>query len=205
MDKLKAFLLKYKTAIACLVLCVTALAVSFALFYLLMGRGIDVRWAHAVSCVSAVLAALGVYVASLLFKKYREAIAYLFFGVLTTVVSFALYYALLWLGLHYLWAQTISWVGAVLFAYVTNKRYVFESRAHGFFPVLFEFCSFVLSRLFSFGVETLLLWLMVDIATVSETVAKIPVAVLTVILNYVTGKLLVFRKKSDGDTTNSQK
>ena len=140
-----------------------------------------------------------------LFKKYREAIAYLFFGVLTTAVSFALYYAFLWLGMHYLWAQSLSWIGAVLFAYVTNKIWVFESPARALVPVLKEFFSFVLSRLLSFGVETLLLYLMVDVASVSETIAKIPVAVLTVILNYVTGKLLVFRKKTGGDTTNCQK
>lgn len=140
-----------------------------------------------------------------LFQKYREAIAYLFFGVLTTAVSFALYYAFLWLGMHYLWAQSLSWIGAVLFAYVTNKIWVFESPARSLVPVLKEFISFVLSRLLSFGVETLLLYLMVDVASVSEAIAKIPVAVLTVILNYVTGKLLVFRKKTGGDTTNCQK
>lgn len=132
-----------------------------------------------------------------LFRKYRETISYLIFGVATTVVSFALYYAFLWLGMHYLWAQTLSWIGAVVFAYVTNKIWVFESKVCGFLPIVKEFCAFVLSRLFSFGVETLLLWLMVDVGSVSEAIAKIPVAVLTVILNYITGKLLVFRKKEE--------
>lgn len=130
-----------------------------------------------------------------LFKKHREAISYLFFGVVTTAVNFVLYYALLYLGMHYLWAQVIAWVGAVLVAYITNKLWVFESRVTGILPILREFSSFILSRLFSFGVETLLLFLMVDVAAISEGIAKIPVAVLTVILNYVTGKLMVFRKK----------
>lgn len=128
-------------------------------------------------------------------KKHREAIRYLFFGVVTTVVNFVLYYALLYLGMHYLWAQVIAWIGAVLVAYVTNKLWVFESRVTGVLPILREMASFVLSRLFSFGVETLLLFLMVDVAAISEGVAKIPVAVLTVVLNYITGKLMVFRKK----------
>lgn len=130
-----------------------------------------------------------------LFHKYKEAISYLFFGVVTTAVSFLLYYALLFFGMHYLWAQVLSWIGAVLVAYVTNKLWVFESRVVGFLPILREMASFVLSRLFSFGVETLLLFLMVDVAAISEGVAKIPVAVITVVLNYVTGKLMVFRKK----------
>lgn len=130
-----------------------------------------------------------------LFIKYREAIRYLFFGVVTTAVNFVLYYALLYLGMHYLWAQVIAWIGAVLVAYLTNKRWVFESRVTGFLPVLRELFSFVLSRLFSFGVETLLLFLMVDVASISEGIAKIPVAVLTVILNYITGKWMVFKRK----------
>lgn len=130
-----------------------------------------------------------------LIKKHRETVSYLIFGVLTTLVNFVLYYALLYFSVHYLWAQVIAWVGAVLFAYITNKRFVFESRVSGFFPILCEASSFVLSRLFSGAIETLLLYLMVDLLTISDTIAKIPVAVLTVILNYVTGKLLVFRKK----------
>ena len=128
-------------------------------------------------------------------KKHKEAISYLFFGVVTTVVNFVLYYALLSFGMHYLWAQAISWIGAVLVAYITNKLWVFESRVTGVLPILREMVSFVLSRLFSFGVETLLLILMVDVAAISEGIAKIPVAVITVVLNYVTGKLMVFRKK----------
>lgn len=130
-----------------------------------------------------------------LFKKHKETILYLFFGVVTTVVSFALYYLFLFCGVHYLWAQALSWIGAVIVAYITNKIWVFESRVHGFVPILLEFSSFTLSRVFSFGVETLLLYLMVDVAALSEGIAKIPVAVLTVVLNYITGKLLVFRKK----------
>ena len=65
----------------------------------------------------------------------------------------------------------------------------------GFAAVLGEFVSFVASRVVSGVVETALLWLLVDIITVPESIAKIPVAVLTVVLNYITGKLIVFRKK----------
>lgn len=129
-------------------------------------------------------------------KQKKELVSYLFFGVLTTLVNFVLFYGLLFLGIHYLVSQTVSWVGAVLFAYVTNKIWVFDSRVSGFLPVLSEFCSFTLSRLFSFLVETGLLILLVDLCRLPEGLSKIPVAVVTVVLNYVTGKLLVFRKKN---------
>lgn len=130
-----------------------------------------------------------------IYEKYRETIHYLFFGVVTTVVNFVIYYALLWTGMHYLTAQVIAWIGAVIAAYVTNKLWVFESNARTLPEILREFTSFVLSRLFSDAVETALLWLLVDVLILSENIAKIPVAVLTVVLNYITGKLLVFRKK----------
>ncbi len=128
-------------------------------------------------------------------KRKKEMVSYLFFGVLTTLVNFVLYYGLLALGMHYIAAQTIAFAGAVLFAYVTNKIWVFESRVSGFVPVLLELGSFTLSRLFSFLIETALLFLLVDVCHLSEGISKIPVAVVTVVLNYVTGKLLVFKKK----------
>lgn len=130
-----------------------------------------------------------------LYKKHRETINYLFFGVVTTVVNFIIYYLLVFAGTHYIAAQVIAWIGAVIVAYVTNKIWVFENDARGFSAILKQFCSFTASRLFSFGVETLILFLMVDVAGISDRIAKIPVAVLTVILNYVTGKLIVFRRK----------
>ncbi len=130
-----------------------------------------------------------------LYRRYREGIHYLFFGVVTTVVNFVIYYALLACGMHYLAAQVLAWVGAVAAAYVTNRLWVFEHRAHGAAAICAECAAFVASRLFSGAVETALLWLLVDVLTISEGIAKFPVAVLTVVLNYVTGKLLVFRKR----------
>lgn len=130
-----------------------------------------------------------------LYARYRETVNYLIFGVATTVVNFVVYGALVYFGVHYIAAQTIAWIAAVIFAYVTNRIWVFESHARGVGAIAAEFVSFTASRLFSFGVETLLLWLMVDVGGISEIFAKIPVAVITVVLNYVTGKLLVFRKK----------
>jgi len=130
-----------------------------------------------------------------LWERWRETVMYLIFGVVTTVVNFVIYYALLALHMHYIAAQVIAWVGAVLVAYVTNRRWVFDSRVSGARAILGEMCAFVASRLFSFFVETALLWLMVDVLLLSEKISKIPVAVLTVVLNYITGKLIVFRKK----------
>ena len=130
-----------------------------------------------------------------LLTKYRALIVYAVFGALTTVVNIAVYGIATRLGMATGWANALAWVLSVLFAYFTNRRWVFESRASGAARIAAEFAAFVASRLFSGAVETGLLWLLVDVCSVSENIAKFPVAVLTVVLNYITGKLLVFRKR----------
>lgn len=130
-----------------------------------------------------------------LFVRYKEIVMYLIFGVLTTVVSFVSYYAFLYAGLHYIAAQVISWMLAVAFAFVVNKLYVFEDKASSPAELFRQIWQFVSVRIASGVIETLLLWLLVDVITVGEGIAKVPVAVLTVILNYIASKLLVFRKK----------
>lgn len=130
-----------------------------------------------------------------LFVRYKEIVMYLIFGVLTTVVSFVSYYGLLWLGLYYIASQVISWALAVAFAFVVNKLFVFEDKASSTAELFRQIWQFVSVRIASGVIETLLLWLLVDVLTVGEGTAKVPVAVLTVILNYIASKLLVFRKK----------
>ena len=130
-----------------------------------------------------------------LFIKYREVIVYLLFGVLTTLVSFASYWALLWCGMHYILAQVISWAAAVAFAFVTNKLFVFNDRDTSGGTLFRQAWQFVSVRVASGVLETALLWLLVDVLTVGEGIAKIPVAVITVIVNYIASKLLVFRKR----------
>ena len=125
----------------------------------------------------------------------KETVLYIIFGVATTVVSFAVYYLLIWPGMHYLAAQVLSWAAAVVFAFAVNKIFVFEDKDNSRAGLLRQIWQFVSVRLLSLGLETFLLWLMVDIAHIGEGIAKIPVSVLTVIINYVASKLLIFRKK----------
>ena len=131
-----------------------------------------------------------------LLTKYREIIMYLIFGVLTTAVSFAVYYGLLWCRTHYIAAQLISWASAVAFAFVVNKIFVFEDRDNSATALFRQICQFVSVRIASGGIETVLLWILVDLIKIGEGIAKIPVAVLTVVINYIASKLLIFRKKN---------
>lgn len=123
---------------------------------------------------------------------------YLIFGGLTTAVSFASYYILLAAGLHFMAAQIISWALAVTFAFVVNKLFVFENRDNGRVALFRQIWQFVSMRIASGALETGLLWLLVEVLGLSEGIAKIPVAVLTVVINYIASKLFVFQNAGGG-------
>ena len=129
-------------------------------------------------------------------KKYRSQLIYLVFGVLTTVVNYIVYFPLDRL-LNTAWlSNSIAWVFAVLFAYVTNKPFVFESHDWSMKTVAPEFVKFVGTRIASLGVENLILLVTVDLLHWNRIGWKLFASVLVVILNYIGSKLLVFRKKT---------
>lgn len=145
-----------------------------------------------------------------LFVKYRELIMYVIFGGLTTVVNWLFYYivphseepftSFLIFGKEFfisewLIAQVIAWVAAVVFAFVVNKIFVFEDKDNSPKALFRQIWQFVSVRIASFVLETLLMWVLIDILTVNTNIAKIPVAVLTVVINYVASKLLIFKKR----------
>ncbi len=149
---------------------------------------------------------------SKLYNKYKEAILYIVFGVLTTLVNFAAF----WLCSKilgeklYLVSNAIAWIISVIFAYITNKLFVFESKSFKFKVLAKEITSFVVARLFSFGVEELGIWIFVDVLNFGEKaiailgititgqmVAKIILAVIVVIMNYFFSKFIIFDNKKD--------
>ena len=130
-----------------------------------------------------------------LFRKYADIIAYLFFGVLTTAVNYVVYlpcYNLL--GLSAAVSNVIAWVGAVAFAYLTNKPFVFKSHDWSAATVIPELTRFVGCRVGSGLLETGIIFLTVDCLRFDGNVMKLITSVLVVVLNYVGSKLLVFKK-----------
>ena len=122
-----------------------------------------------------------------LLRQYRERLCYLIVGGCTTAVNYGLYFALNCAGLYYLWSNTLAWCGAVAFAYFANGRWVYCSVAR---RGVKEAGAFVLSRLFSLGLETALLFLLVGLGHLGENLAKLLVAVVVVVVNYWTGRLV---------------
>lgn len=133
-----------------------------------------------------------------LFRKYRELIQYGFWGVMTTLVNYVVYFACTKLaGIDYLISNVIAWCVAVIFAFVVNKVFVFQSKGWDGRALLWEFGSFVSARVLSGVMETGLLWLFVEQLYFSDSVIKIVVGVLVVIINYFFSKLIIFRKKEE--------
>ena len=130
-----------------------------------------------------------------LIEKHWDMVSYLFFGVLTTAVNYLVYLPLYnLLGISAAVSNMIAWAAAVAFAYVTNKPFVFKSHDWSMKTVLPELGKFVGCRAASGGLETVLILLTVDILGWNGNIWKLIISVLVVILNYVSSKLLVFRK-----------
>ena len=131
----------------------------------------------------------------MLIRKHYDILAYLFFGVLTTVVNYIVYLPCYNL-LHFSAAisNVIAWVVAVIFAYLTNKPFVFKSNDWSAKTVVPELTKFVGSRIVSGGLETAIIFVTVDLLLLNGNVMKLVTSVLVVILNYVASKLLVFKK-----------
>ena len=130
-----------------------------------------------------------------LIRKHYDILAYLFFGVLTTVINYIVYlpcYNLLHLSASI--SNVIAWVAAVAFAYVTNKPFVFKSHDWSRKTVVPELTKFVGSRVFSGVLETVIIFVTVDLLSWNGNVMKLVTSVLVVVLNYVASKLVVFKK-----------
>ncbi|RAP51841.1 MAG: hypothetical protein BZ133_02220 [Methanosphaera sp. SHI613] len=121
----------------------------------------------------------------------KELVSYVIFGILTTVVNIVVYYLFGdILGVNYVISNIIAWFLSVLFAYVTNRIWVFESKNDN---ILKEVVLFFGGRAFSGVVDTLLMVLFIEVLLVGDFVSKIIIQVIVVILNYVISKLIVFK------------
>lgn len=132
-----------------------------------------------------------------LYKKYKEIINYLIVGVLTTIVSLAVYYISVFTFLspdnpvQLQIANILSWCAGVTFAYFTNRKYVFESKNKN---KLQEATKFVSSRITTLLLDMFVMWLGVTVLTFNDKFVKLVSQVLITIGNYVLSKLFVFKK-----------
>ena len=128
-----------------------------------------------------------------IFGKYNEIFMYVIFGVLTTLVNIITFYILDKIGLNVYINNTIAWILSVLFAFITNRKYVFNSNKSnkGLFK---EMGFFFLFRIFSYGIDMFTMFIMVDILNIGKLLSKVIDNVIVIIINYFTSKLFVFKK-----------
>ena len=137
-----------------------------------------------------------------IYKKYEEIINYIIVGGLTTLVSLASKWILLFTvldaasALELQIAVIISWICAVSFAYITNRIFVFKSKSK---KILKEIISFFGARLLTLGLEMVIMWFFVTLLKLdSDTwvlIWTIVAQVLVIIFNYILSKLFVFKRE----------
>ena len=127
-----------------------------------------------------------------LYKKYKEIINYLIFGGLTTLISIVTYAIFTKVfNIDYLISNILSWIIAVLFAYITNKIFVFESKSK---KNIKEITSFFFFRIISLVMEMIILYVFVDMLYIDDLVTKIIAQVIVIVANYIFSKVFVFKK-----------
>ncbi|EFC98083.1 GtrA family protein [Hungatella hathewayi] len=127
----------------------------------------------------------------------REVISYLIFGVLTTLVNWVVYAAMVKVHIDYRIATAAAWAVSVLFAFIVNKIFVFQSYNLRPAYVMKEITSFVACRAVSGVMEMVFMIVMVSWIHMDEYISKIAVSVIVVIVNYVFSKLFIFRKSEE--------
>lgn len=142
-----------------------------------------------------------------LYTKYREVIQYLIFGVLTTIVNFVVFFVLRSIytddslkGLF----NVIANIVAILFAYITNKLFVFQSKKKGFKNLIIEMGSFFACRALTLLNDVFVFWLGFYVLGIPDLIVKLIGQVIIVVLNYILSKLVVFRKKKNKDNTKEE-
>ena len=130
-------------------------------------------------------------------NKNSEIIRYVIVGGLTTLVSLLSYYICIWLflnpdnGVQLQVANIISWILSVTFAYFANRRYVFKSQNE---KTLKEAFSFYLTRVSTLLIDMAIMYIFVSVLGLNDKIIKLVVQVVVVILNYIFGKFIVFKK-----------
>ena len=131
-------------------------------------------------------------------KKNKELILYVVFGGLTTLVNILLYYLCTRLmGINEYAANSVAWTVSVLFAFVTNKIWVFESRSMAMRVLLRELLSFVAARLLSLLLDMGILYLGIDVLHMDDLVVKIVSNILVILFNYIASRFFIFKRKGE--------
>ena len=128
-------------------------------------------------------------------KKYEDIVLYGFFGVCTTIInliSYFFFYNIL--KFSNVASTCIAWIIAVAFAYITNKIFVFKSKSFNFDILVKEILSFFGCRFLTGILDVVIMFFSVDVYCQNSTLWKVISNILVIVLNFLLGKLVVFKK-----------
>ncbi len=132
------------------------------------------------------------------YRAHKEGMRYLVFGALSTVLNIVVFAICAKLArLSTTISNTIAWIAAVLFAYVTNKIYVFNSKTTGIKDLVREILSFFGARIATLVLETAFLWVVIDKLGFNDIFMKIISNIIVIILNFVFSKIFIFKKEKN--------
>ena len=130
------------------------------------------------------------------YKKYKEALMYLFFGGLTFFLSIFLFWFMdEVMHLNELVNNTIDWVICVAFQFFTNRTWVFDGKVETKGEFLKQAASFTAGRLFTLVVENILIFIFITLMGLPKMPVKLGATFVVIVLNYIISKLIVFKKK----------
>lgn len=128
-------------------------------------------------------------------RNNQEIVKYIIFGVLTTAVNYIVFFTLIsvYSGMNTVIANTIAWIISFLFAFFTNRKWVFKSKAAGFKERLMEFWWFLVARIFSLVIDDTIIYLGIDMLHQNQLLIKLISQIVIVLINYIFSKWIFHR------------
>ena len=134
----------------------------------------------------------------IIYRKYKEAIDYLFWGGVAFVLSMVLFYIFAnVMNIYEQIANILSWIICVIFTYLTNRTFVFQSKVKGIKKIFKEFKDFVTARLLTLVMENAILFVMIDLLTINNMISKLFGQFVVIVSNYFLSKLWIFKKEKE--------
>ena len=129
--------------------------------------------------------------------KYKSIIAYLIFGVLTTLINWGSYFLCYNIvQIPNVPSTIIAWILAVAFAFITNKIWVFGSKSFNGKVLLHEIWTFLAARLITGILDVVIMYFAVDVFAMNSTVWKLISNIIVIVLNYIFSRLIIFKKEN---------
>ena len=130
-----------------------------------------------------------------IYRKYKEAVDYLFWGGVAFILSMVLFYLFAnVMSIYEQIANILSWIVCVIFTYFTNRIFVFCSKVKGIKNIFREFKDFVTARVITLAMENAVLFVMIDLLAINNMVSKFAGQFVVIVSNYFLSKLWIFKK-----------